>query len=309
VNFSLACGGDAIVQRRQGIPFPICPLDQGNRSGELSQREIIKSIAAGATIKELSFQSNYVYRLLRENGDSTIVKIYATPSRERRERHAMEALLGVEGVPQILERGATEGYSWIRMTDGGAWNLAALPRNLETIAKAGQILRGIHDSKAHITNLEGGIDGEYVVAHYKSTLDRLERYRRRLELPAAVLDAAKSSTNQPDSTAPVPSHTRPKPEKFVVAEDGSMTLIGWEWATLAPPEWDLSLATWRFSRTLGPDAAQALWDGYGARFSQERLKPWIAYHASMAMLDAAEQRDGRLGDLNYLITDLSSAIA
>ena len=29
----------------------------------------------------------------------------------------------------------------------------------------------------------------------------------------------------------------------------------------------------------------------------------------MAMLDAAEQRDGRLGDLNYLITDLSSAIA
>mgnify|MGYP001577350795 CR=1 FL=1 len=275
----------------------------------MSQREIIQSIAAGATIKELSFQSNHVYRLLRESGDSTIVKIYATASRERRERHALEALLGVDGVPQILERGATDGYSWIRMTDGGAWNLAALPRNLDTIAKAGLLLRGIHDSKAEITNLEGGIDGEYVVAHYKSTLDRLERYRRRLELPAAILEAAKSSSNQPHSTAPVPSHTRPKPEKFVLAEDGSMTLIGWEWATLAPPEWDLSLATWRFSRTLGPDAAQALWDGYGARFSQERLKPWIAYHASMAMLDAAEQRDGRLGDLNYIITDLSSAIA
>jgi aminoglycoside phosphotransferase (APT) family kinase protein len=291
-------------------PFRFVPTTpEQEQTKPVSQREIIQSIAAGATIKELSFQSNYVYRLLRESGDSTIVKIYATASRERRERHALEALLGVDGVPQILERGATDGYSWIRMTDGGAWNLAALPRNLDTIARAGQLLRGIHDSKAEITNLEGGIDGEYVVAHYKSTLDRLERYRRRLELPAAILEAAKSSSNQPHSTAPVPSHTRPKPEKFVLAEDGSMTLIGWEWATLAPPEWDLSLATWRFSRTLGPDAAQALWDGYGARFSQERLKPWIAYHASMAMLDAAEQRDGRLGDLNYLITDLSSAIA
>ena len=275
----------------------------------MTPREIIQEIAAGATIKELSFQSNYVFRLLRENGATTIVKIYGTSSRERRERHALEALLGVPGVPQILERGATDGYSWIRMTDGGAWNLAALPRNLDTIAKSGQLLRGLHDSQAHITNLEGGIDGEYVVAHYKSTLERLERYRRRLELPAAVLDAARSSSNQPASTAPVVSHTRPKPDKFVVSEDGKMTLIGWEWATLAPAEWDLSLATWRFSRTLGPDAAQALWDGYGASFSQERLKPWIAYHASMAMLDAAEQRDGRLGDLNYLITDLSSAIA
>lgn len=275
----------------------------------MTPREIIQEIAAGATIKELSFQSNYVFRLLRENGATTIVKIYGTASRERRERHALEALLGVPGVPQILERGATDGYSWIRMTDGGAWNLAALPRNLDTISKAGQLLRGLHDSQAHITNLEGGIDGEYVVAHYKSTLERLERYRRRLELPAAVLDAARSSSNQPASTAPVVSHTRPKPDKFVVSEEGKMTLIGWEWATLAPAEWDLSLATWRFSRTLGPDAAQALWDGYGASFSQERLKPWIAYHASMAMLDAAEQRDGRLGDLNYLITDLSSAIA
>ena len=275
----------------------------------MTPREIIQEIASGATIKELSVQSNYVYRLLRENGATTIVKIYGTPSRERRERHALEALLGVPGVPQILERGATAGYSWIRMTDGGAWNLAALPRNLDTIAKSGQLLRGLHDSQAHITNLEGGIDGEYVVAHYKSTLERLERYRRRLELPAAVLDAARSSSNQPSSTAPVVSHTRPRPDKFVISEDGKMTLIGWEWATLAPAEWDLSLATWRFSRTLGPDAAQALWDGYGASFSQERLKPWIAYHASMAMLDAAEQRDGRLGDLNYLITDLSSAIA
>ncbi len=272
-------------------------------------REVIETIAAGATIKELSSGSNEVFRVLREGGDSTVVKVYTTASRERRERHALEALLGVHGVPQILERGATDGLPWIRMTDGGAWNLAALPRNLDIVAQAGSLLRGIHQSNAPITNLENGIDGEYVVAHYRSTLERLERYRRRLELPAAILEAARSSSNLPESSGPVPSHTRPTPEHFMVSEDGDLSLISWEWATLAPPEWDLSLASWRFSRILGPDAAQAMWNGYGASFPQARLKPWIAYHASMAMLDAAEQRDGRLGDLGYLVADLSSAIA
>lgn len=275
----------------------------------MTPQEMIANIANGETIKELSSSSNHIYRLLRENGDTTVVKIYTTSSRERRERHALEALLGVPGVPQILERGASDGLPWTRMTDGGAWNLSALPRNTDIIATAGRLLRGIHDSNAHITNLDHGIDGEYVIAHYRSTLDRLERYRRRLELPASVLEAARNNSKFPTSSEVVPSHTKPHPSNFLVSEDGSMTLIGWQWATLAPPEWDLSLATWRFSRVLGPDAAQALWDGYGARFSQERLKPWIAYHSSMAMLEAAEQRDGRLGDLNYLITDLSSAIA
>lgn len=271
--------------------------------------EIVESIAGEASIKELSAGNNHVYRILRENGESTIVKVYATPSRERRERHALEALLGVPGVPQILERGSSEGHPWIRMTDGGAWNLASLPRNLDSIATAGALLKGVHSSEASITNLEAGIDRDYVVAHYRSTLDRLERYRRRLELPAAVLEAARSSTNLPDSSAPVPSHTRPRPANFLMAEDGRMTLIGWEWATLAPPEWDLSLASWRFSRTLGPEAAEALWDGYGATFDRARLKSWIAYHAAMTMLDAAEQRDGRLGDLGYLVDDLGSAIS
>lgn len=275
----------------------------------MKPKEIIDAIAPGVTVKELSSGSNHVFRLLREDGDSTIVKVYPTASRERRERHALESLLGVKGVPQILERGATDGHPWIRMSDGGAWNLAALPRNLDVIAQAGTLLRRIHQSNAPITNLENGIDGEYVVAHYRSTLERLERYRRRLELPAAVLEAARSSSNLPESSGPVPSHTRPRPEHFLVSEDGDVSLISWEWATLAPPEWDLSLATWRFSRILGPDAAQAMWDGYGASFPQSRLKPWIAYHASMTMLDAAEQRDGRLGDLGYLVTDLSSAIA
>lgn len=270
---------------------------------------MVAGLVPTATVKELSGGTNKVFRLLEESGDSTVVKVYATPARERRERHALEAMLGVGGVPQILERGATDGIAWIRMTDGGTWSLATLPLNLELVRKAGALLRGVHDSGAPITNLDSGIDGEYVQTHFRSTLDRLERYRRRLELPAEVLEAARRSENHPMASAPKTAHTRTVPKNFLVNDQGELMLIGWEWATLAPPEWDLSLATWRFSRTLGDEAATALWEGYGAENTiADRIGPWVAYHAAMQMLEAAEQRDGRLGDLNYLVNDLAAAV-
>lgn len=275
----------------------------------MDPRQIAQSMAQSASIKDLSSGSNSVFRIREEGGDSTVLIVYSTPARERRERHAIEALEGVPGVPQILERGASEGQSWIRVTDGGSWNLAALPKNLDTVMKAGAVLRAVHDSGATITNLDSGIDGDYVQAHFRSTLDRLERYRRKLGLPADVLAAAKESGNTPIASPPKPAHTRPYPRNFIVSDSGGVMLIDWEWATLAPPEWDLSLASWRFSRELGPDAAEALWRGYGASFPQHRLNPWIAYHASMMMLEAAEKRDGRLGDLNYLVNDLADAIS
>jgi len=271
--------------------------------------QMVAGLAPTATIKELSAASNRVFRVRSDSGATTVVKVYSTAARERRERHAIEALAGVRGVPQILERGSNHGLPWIRMTDGGAWSLATLPKNTDTIARAGEVLRAVHDSGADITNLGSGIDDAYVRDHYRSTLDRLERYRRRLGLPAEVLQTAKASDRFPVASAPLPSHTRPHPRSFMVSELGEITLIEWEWATLAPPEWDLSLATWRFTRDLGADAAQAFWHGYGASFPQERLRPWIAYHSAMTMLEAAEQRDGRLGDLAYLVKDLSDSVA
>jgi aminoglycoside phosphotransferase (APT) family kinase protein len=271
--------------------------------------DIVARMAPSATIKEISSGANRVFRLLEESGRSSVVKVFTTLARERRERHALEALAGIPGVPHILERGATEGKAWIRLEDGGAWSLATLPKNLDATRRAGAVLRGIHDSNAPITNLEGGIDAEYVQTHYLSTLDRLARYRRRLNLPSSVLADARIASTRLEASKPHPSHTRPHPGNFVVNESGEVTLVDWEWATLAPPEWDLSLATWRFSRELGQDAAEALWSGYGATFPQSRLRPWVAYHAAMMMLSAAEQRDGRLGDLAYLVDDLARSVS
>jgi hypothetical protein len=77
---------------------------------------------------------------------------------------------------------------------------------------------------------------------------------------------------------------------------------------IAPPEWDVSLASWQFSKLLGDEAASAFLEGYGAVVSATRLKSWIAYHSAMLMLEAAEKRDGRLQDLAPLVADLADAV-
>ncbi len=274
----------------------------------MDAREIASALAPTATVKELSSRQNRAFRLLEEHGASSVVKVYATTARERRERHAIEALAGIEGVPTILERGATDGTPWIRFADGGTWSLATLPRNLEVVKRAGRALKALHSANAAITNLDSGIDAQYVATHLISTLDRLERFRRRLGISAELLASAKIASSQPPAGDPAPAHTRPVPENFLVSDKGAVTLIDWEWATLAPPEWDLSMATWRFSKQLGPESAEALLEGYGATFPAVRLKPWITYHTATMMLDAAESREGRLGDLSYLVDDLAASV-
>ncbi len=269
---------------------------------------VVEAISPTASIKTLSASTNQVFRLTEETGETSIVKVYSTPARERRERHALEALAGVKGVPEIIERGSTESMPWIKMTDGGVWNVSSLPKNLTVVVECGRVMRAVHESGANITNLDSGIDSDYVSNHFRSTLERLERFRRRLGMPAEVLERAKASSNTPVGSAPAPSHTNPEPRNFAVNDSGEVTMIGWEYATLAPPEWDLSLAAWRFSREVGGDASDALWEGYGATFPPDRLRPWVAYHSSMMMLEAAERRDGRLGDLAYLVDDLANSV-
>jgi thiamine kinase-like enzyme len=143
--------------------------------------------------------------------------------------------------------------------------------------------------------------------HYLSTIERLGRFRRRLGLDQSVLDAA-AEAPPPQPSPARPAHTRPTPERFLINEDGKVTLIAWEWATLAPPEWDLSLASWRLQSKLGDEAAEDFRSGYGYSGSTDRLQPWIAYHAAMLMLDAAENRDGRLHDLAPLGAALADAV-
>ncbi len=273
----------------------------------MTPRGLVQSLYPSARIREIAAGANSVFRVVNEDGSTSVVKVYPVASREKRERHALEALAGVDGLPKIANHGIEGEMAWLSMTDGGAWNLGNLPKNLDVVEEAGRTLRKVHSAKAEITNLVLGIDREYVVSHYRSTIQRLGRFRRRFNMKQEVLDHA-LNIDPPLATDPVPSHTRPTPSKFVVNEDGAVTLVDWEWATLGPPEWDLTLAVWQFAVVNGEDAAAAFRRGYGAELPESRYRSWVAYHAAMMMLDAAEVRDGRLGDLRYLVDDLTEAV-
>ncbi len=273
----------------------------------MDPRGVVERLHPNARIRELAAGANHVFRVTEGEVETSIVKVFLVPSRAKREHHALEALAGIDGVPTMLSHGAEGDIAWIRMSDGGAWNLASLPKNLAVLEAAGQTLRNVHSAKAQITNLVVGIDAEYVQSHYRSTIERLGRFRRRFGMDQAVLDRA-LDIEPPLATTPVPSHTRPTPSKFVVDDAGAVTLVDWEWATLGPPEWDLTLAVWQFATTLGEDAAAAFRSGYAAELPESRYRSWVAYHAAMMMLDAAEVREGRLGSLSYLVDDLTEAV-
>lgn len=273
----------------------------------MSARGLVERLYPSARIRELASGANQVFRITENEVETSIVKIYPIPSREKRERHALESLAGVSGVPKILNHGTEGDLAWMKMSDGGSWNLSTLPKNLEVVEAAGRTLRNVHSATADITNLVVGIDSEYVKSHYRSTIERLGRFRRRFGMQQVVLDRA-LDIEPPLATDPVPSHTRPTPSKFVVSEEGDVTLVGWEWATLGPPEWDLTLAVWQFAVNHGEDAAAAFRKGYAAELPESRYRSWVAYHSAMMMLDAAEVRQGRLGDLHYLVNDLTEAV-
>lgn len=273
----------------------------------MTARGLVERLYPSARIRELAAGANKVFRVTENESDTSIIKIYPVASREKRERHALEALAGIQGIPSILNHGVDGDQAWLKMSDGGSWNLSSLPKNLEVVEAAGRTLRGVHSANAQITNLVVGIDSEYVKSHYRSTIERLGRFRRRFGMQQVVLDKA-LDIEPPLATDPVPSHTRPTPSKFCVAEDGSVTLVDWEWATLGPPEWDLTLAVWQFAVNHGEDAAAAFRKGYAAELPESRYRSWVAYHSAMMMLDAAEQREGRLGDLHYLVDDLTEAV-
>jgi aminoglycoside phosphotransferase (APT) family kinase protein len=273
----------------------------------MTARGLVERLYPSARIREMSAGANQVFRITESDTDSSIIKIYPVASREKRERHVLEALAGIEGVPVIRNHGIDGDLAWLKMTDGGNWNLSSLPKNLDVVEAAGRTLSNVHNAKAEITNLVVGIDSDYVKSHYKSTIQRLGRYRRRFGMQQIVLDKA-LDIDPPLATSPVPSHTRPTPSKFVVNEEGDVTLVDWEWATLGPPEWDLTLAVWQFAVNHGEDAAAAFRKGYAAELPESRYRSWVAYHSAMMMLDAAEVREGRLGDLHYLVADLTEAV-
>jgi aminoglycoside phosphotransferase (APT) family kinase protein len=270
--------------------------------------DIAKRLAAGGKIQEITRGTNRIFRIWPEDG-AYLVKVYASATHERRERRALLALEGVEGVPQVIERGTEDETSWVKFIDPGTWSLANLPESPGAARRAGHVLQAVHQSDPEpLSNLAGGMDAEWLASDFRSTFERLGRYRRKLQIPPELLSRGLVAT-PPPSGEPRSAHTNPRPESFLVNESGDVTLINWEWATLAPPEWDFSLATWLLRLQAGPVAAAALAEGYGAALSEDDLDSWIAYHAGMILLREAETREGRLDSLTYIVDELRRVLS
>jgi len=260
----------------------------------LDPQSLARRMAAGGTIQELTATTsqvgaNQVYRIWSDAG-SLIVKIYGSDARQRRERHAMNALSEWGHLPEIRDSGSTQGLHWIVFADAGRWNLETLPENPGLARTAGKILRELHDTdKSLLSNLERGIDQEWVAIDFQSTLRRLDRYRSRVGVSQEFIKAAQS-VNPPFANEPVVAHTDAIPRNFIVDNEGNVTLINWEWATLAPPEWDLTRAAWSIGMHAGPAAAAALFDGYGKSIDGVLIDRWIVYHTAQTLVRHTEQR-------------------
>jgi aminoglycoside phosphotransferase (APT) family kinase protein len=191
--------------------------------------------------------------------------------------------------PEILDSGSNDDLHWVLFADAGKWNLETLPENPGLARTSGQILSELHETdETLVSNLERGIDQEWVAIDFQSTLRRLDRYRSRLGVSAEFIEAAQS-VNPPFASSPVLAHTDPTPRNFIVDDGGTVTLINWEWATIAPPEWDLSRAAWSIGMHAGPIAAASLMEGYGKVMDGVLLDRWIVYHAAQTLVRQTER--------------------
>lgn len=264
---------------------------------------LAERVAAGNRFQDLtrptkSLAKNHHYRIWR-NGTSVLLKVYGTPARERRESHAIEALHQLRGIPVRIDGSGTEEPAWALFEDPGQWSLGSLPGSLDAAQKAGVVLRSVHESDpTALSNLARGIDGEWVKVDFASTMRRLARYRGRVGIDADLY-AAMAAVPPPKASAARAAHTDPTPEHFVLDGSGAVTLTDWEWATLAPPEWDLSKATWLLRIRAGSAASDALQEGYGRRLGPIQMSRWIVYHAAMLLVYEAEQLMSDAGADSY----------
>lgn len=276
--------------------------------------KLAERMSVGGRVQELSsaerlLGSNRVFRIWTTSG-TRILKIYGTPARERRESHSLEALAGLEGLPVVMDRGIEDDtIHWTLFNDSGQWNIGALPENARTARRAGAILRRIHDTEPNpLSNLSRGIDQEWISVDFMSTFRRLERYRAKIGYSAELLERARR-VRPPYASTPRVAHTNTIPENFLVDDEGVVTLINWEWATLAPPEWDLTKSLWLMNLKAGPDASAAFQEGYGRAIEPMQLDRWIVYHAAMMLVFEAEStlRQDRYA-YEYLVAELERAV-
>jgi aminoglycoside phosphotransferase (APT) family kinase protein len=269
--------------------------------------DIARKLSGDGRIVEVGSGVGRLFRVW-DGSETSLVKVYPSISAERREKQAFENLADLKGLPTVLRRGEEEGTPWVVFAEPGKWNLASLPESISLGRKAGGVLAALHrHDTGHLSNVAHGMDADWVNADYPSTFKRLDRYRGRLHLPAAVVAGAMEITPPPSGPAVI-IHTDPNPEQFRVNDEGRVTLFHWEWSTLGPPEWDYSRLLWLTNLKAGPDSAAGVVEGYGRELPEEDLQRWTVYHAGMMLNQAVEVADQQLRGADWLVAELTRTV-
>ena len=269
--------------------------------------EIARKLSGDGRIVEVGSGVGRLYRVW-DGTETSLVKVYSSVSAERREHQAFDNLADLPGLPTVVRRGVEGDRPWVIFDDPGKWNLASLPESISLGRKAGQILAALHGhDPGHLSNVTHGMDAEWINADYPSTFKRLERYRGRLHLPAEVVAAAMEMP-PPHAGEPVPIHTDPNPEQFLVDDHGHVTLFHWEWATLGPAEWDYSRLLWLTGLRAGRDSAAGVEEGYGHEMPANELERWAVYHSGLMLKQAVEATDQQLRGADWLVDELTRAV-
>lgn len=269
--------------------------------------EVARSLAHDQRVQTIGSSFNPLYRVWTQFG-TKLVKVYSSPAAAEREQSTLASLHGLAGLPWIVESGREGDQHWHAFPDAGRWSLAALADKPSLSARAGEILAELHSIGADLTPLHRAIDAAWIRTDFPVVFRRLQHYRGRLRLTPSLLDDA-ASLPPPFAGMPRLAHTDPRPEHFLVDDQGRVTLMHWEWSTLAPPEWDSTKTRWLLGLVAGP-ASQAAFDaGYGRDFDPIQAELWIAYHAGMMLLQAVEARDQQLRGTDFLVKELTRAVA
>jgi len=268
--------------------------------------EVARSLAQDQRVQSVGSSFNPLYRVWTQSG-TKLIKVYSSPAAAERERATLASLHGLSGLPWIVESGHEGDQHWHAFPDAGRWNLAALADKPSLAGRAGEILTALHAIGGELTPLHRAIDAAWIRTDFAATFRRLQHYRGRLRLAAGLLEQA-TALPPPFAGSPRLAHTDPRPEHFLVDDEGRVTLMHWEWSTLAPPEWDFTKTRWLLGLVAGPGSQAGFDAGYGRDSDPLQIELWTAYHAGMLLLQSVEARDQQLRGTDFLVKELARAV-
>jgi hypothetical protein len=269
--------------------------------------EVVRQMADGFRFWDIGDGRRRVYRIWAGD-DVRLVKFYADEQARDRELVALTALVGLEGMPEVLASGALDGLTYLLFADPGEWTLATLPDHRDWGEEAGRLLAAVHATDRRALGPLRAIDVDWVKADFDTALDHLARFQARLRLPAPLAERA-AMLGPRFGSEPVFSHTDPTSGIFRVEDGGSMTLLHWDWARPAPVQWDVALAWHSLQVHTGPQAAAGFLDGYGADLDAAELRRWAVYHQVRLVVDAASEQGPHSADTAPLVEDLIRLVA